>query len=71
VALVDVRDNRVADDGQGKGEEHDYATELHTIGDDGDDHSADCCDGVGNDGPELDFVGRVAAECLNDGRQLK
>jgi hypothetical protein len=63
-----VGDDGVANNRGDENKEHDYATEFKAIGDDSNDNCADGCDGVGDDGPELCFVGGIA-ELYNDGRE--
>ena len=57
---ADVGDDGVSDDGRNQDEEHDNTTELEPIGYKGDNDCHDCCNGVGNDRPELGLVGCIA-----------
>jgi hypothetical protein len=61
-----VCDDGVANNRRDENKEHDYSTEFEAVGDDCDDDCADGGDGVGDDGPELCFVGGIA-ELDNDG----
>lgn len=61
-----VCDDGVANNRRDENKEHDYTTEFEAVGDDCDDDCADGCNGVGDDGPELCFVGSIA-ELDNDG----
>jgi hypothetical protein len=61
-----IGDDGVANNRGDENKEHDYTTEFEAVGNDCDDDCADRCDGVGDDGPELCFVGSIA-ELDNDG----
>jgi hypothetical protein len=61
-----VGDDGVANNRRDENKEHDYTTEFEAVRDDCNDHCADGCDGIGDDGPELRFVGGIA-ELDNDG----
>lgn len=66
--VIDVGDDRVSDDRHGEGDQHKRTAQLVPIGQDGHGDGEDRRHGVGNDGPELRRVRRVA-QALDDRRQ--
>ena len=59
VGILAVRDNAVADNGNGQGAKHDWTSELDPVGQECYADSTRCRDSVRGNGPELCLVGIV------------
>jgi len=68
VCSADVCNDSISDDGGDQNKQHDRPTKFQSVGNDGNDDCYYGCNCIGDDGPELSFIGCIA-ELDDDGRE--